>query len=172
MKKLHELIASLVYLAGGEMAGRVRLQKILYLLDFKGLDSGAGYFYHHYGPYSEDLWNAVSDAKFYEELEEITVMPEGWSTPYSVFKAEKPSSIPDSFGRLSRMEVEELLSKLKSVNSTVLELAATAHWLESVEKVPDWKDEIERRKSGKTKQGRLARAVKLLEELELEPATS
>ena len=70
MTKLHELVADLVLLAGGELTGRVRLQKIMYLLDHKGMESGAGYFYYHYGPYSEDLWDAVSDAKFFDGLRE------------------------------------------------------------------------------------------------------
>jgi uncharacterized protein len=172
MAKLHELVADLVLLAGGELTGRVRLQKILYLLDHKGLNSGAGYIYYHYGPYSEDLWDAVSDAKFFDGLREETVLPDGWMTPYSVFKLAEHRSMPGKIGGMTTEEACKLLVKLKGVNSTVLELASTVHWLAFVEQVPDWKAEIEVRKAGKTGQGRLDKAVRLLDELGLAPATN
>ena len=169
MAKLHELVADLVLLAGGELTGRVRLQKIMYLLDNKGLSSGASYFYYHYGPYSEDLWDAVSDAKFFDGLREETSSPDGHVNSFSTFKMPLPRDTPDKVGELSASEVEKLLMKLKDVNSTVLELASTAHWLAFVEQVPDWKSEIEIRKAGKTGQGRLEKAIRLLDELELAP---
>jgi len=173
MAKLHELVADLVKLAGGELTGRVRLQKIVYLLDQKGLGSGAGYIYYHYGPYSEDLWDAVSDAKLFEELrEETTVSPDGWATPYSVFKLNDPRKRPDVLGGLPADEASSLLAKLRGVNSTVLELAATVHWLACVERVPNWRTEIELRKAGKTGQGRLDGAVELLKDLGLAPTTN
>lgn len=168
MSKLHEVVADLVMLAGGKLTGRVRLQKIMYLLDNKGLDSGAAYFYHHYGPYSEDLWDAVSDAKFFEGLHEEVVSSDGW-TPYSVFEMTENRTLPDRVSGMSAEDARQYLDKLKNVNSTVLELASTIHWLTFVEKVPDWKSEIEVRKAGKTSQGRLEKALVLLKELGLAP---
>jgi len=44
------------------------------------------------------------------------------------------------------------------------------HWLAFVEKVPDWRAEIEVRKAGKTSNGRLDKALELLGELNLAPA--
>lgn len=172
MAKLHELVTDLVQLAGGELTGRVRLQKIVYLLDRKGLDSGADYIYYHYGPYSEDLWDAVSDAKFFEILLEESVHVDNWSTPYSVFKLAGQREIPREIGGMSVDEARKLLTKLKSINSTVLELASTVHWLAFVEQVPDWRAEIEVRKAGKTGQDRLERAVRLLNELDLAPTAT
>ena len=72
-------------------------------------------------------------------------------------------------GNMPEIEARKLIRKLKPVSSTVLELAATVHWLASVEKVPDWKTEVVRRKSEKTKQGRLAQSVELLRNLDLAP---
>lgn len=168
MAKLHELVADLVQVAGGELTGRVRLQKIIYLLDHKGLHSGASYIYYHYGPYSEDLWDAVSDAKFFEGLREDSAS-DGSSPPYSVFKLVQQRRLNDKVGDLPVDTARELLTKLKSINSTVLELASTIHWLAFVERVPNWKSEIEVRKAGKTGQGRLEKAEKLLKELNLAP---
>lgn len=46
---------------GGELVGKVRLQKTVYLLDQLGLNSGFSYEYHHYGRYSEELAEQVVD---------------------------------------------------------------------------------------------------------------
>jgi uncharacterized protein len=56
-------IPSLVVAAGGQVPGRVRLQKIVYLLDQIGLESGFTFEYHHYGPYSEGLAEQVEDER-------------------------------------------------------------------------------------------------------------
>jgi uncharacterized protein YwgA len=169
MRKLHEMVANLVELAGGELVGRIRFQKIVYLLDSLGLGSGATYTYYHYGPYSEELWDAVSDAKFFDGLREETAPLDGGVALYSVFKLDQRRPVPEMIGGLPKNRAREILTKLKDVNSTVLELASTIHWLAFVERVPDWRSEIELRKAGKTGQGRLERAVRVLKELDLSP---
>ena len=170
MAKLHELIADIVRLADGELTGRIRLQKIVYLLDQKGLKSGADYTYHYYGPYSEFVADAISDAKFWGRLEEKTEFRQSDGAPYSVFKASSSDEL-DRLGGLNASQARAMLSELKPLNSTVLELAATVHWLAFVEKVSDWRTEIERRKSGKTANGRLEKALQLLSDLELAPTS-
>lgn len=170
MPKLHEIVADLVQASDG-LVGRVRLQKLIYLLDQKGLNSGAAYFYHHYGPYSDDVWDAVADAKFFEGLKEET-STSGEPTPSSVFSLRGHRQLSACVGDLPADEVSEFLKKLKYENSTVLELAATVHWLAFVENVADWRTEIERRKAGKTGYGRLGKALKLLQELELAPRST
>lgn len=169
MPKLHELVADLVELAGGELVGRIRFQKIVYLLDHLGLNSDASYIYYHYGPYSEDLWDAVSDAKFFEGLREETSSPDGGNALYSIFKLSERRDLPAMIGGIPTNQARELLAKLKDVNSTVLELASTIHWLAFVERVPDWRAEVEVRKAGKTGHGRLEKALRVLRELELSP---
>ena len=61
-------IPSLVVAAGGQVPGRVRLQKIVYLLDQIGLESGFTFEYHHYGPYSEALAEQVEDDQIFGNL--------------------------------------------------------------------------------------------------------
>lgn len=168
MTSLHELIADMVTLADGELTGRIRLQKIVYLLDQLGLKSGAHYIYHHYGPYSENVADAISDAKFWGDLEEATDFRQSDGAPYSIFKVRGKRELTE-LGGLDLQRARSLLAKLKPINSTILELAATAHWLANVEKVSDWRSEIERRKAGKTTGGRLDRAVQLLDDLGLAP---
>jgi len=74
------------------------------------------------------------------------------------------------FGRLDATKAGQVIRKLADTNVTVLELAATAHWLATVEKVPDWKKEIVRRKGPKTENNRLDKALDLLCDLRLPPA--
>lgn len=168
MPQLDDLIVGTVALSGGEIVGRIRLQKTFYLLEQLGMKSGVPFEYHHYGPYSEPVSDAVTDAKFWGHLEEIVKFRVADGAPYSTFKTEDPA--PDRLGELSAEEARRYLEKFRIYSSTVLELAATAHWLAYVEKVPDWRKEIKARKAGKTENGRLDKAVLLLREIGLAPA--
>ena len=63
-----------------------------------------------------------------------------------------------------------MVKRLANENVTVLELAATVHWLVTYERIKDWEGEIRRRKGTKNDNGRLVRAVELLCNLGLAPA--
>jgi hypothetical protein len=88
---------------------------------------------------------------------------------YSIFVANQ-SDNPPSFSYLVDEALRDRAKKLASANVTVLELAATAHWLKQVEKIEDWRTEIVRRKGSKTADGRLEEALALLQELKLPPS--
>lgn len=168
MPQLDDLIVGTVALSGGEIVGRIRLQKTLYLLDQLGMGSGVAFEYHHYGPYSEPISDAVTDAKFWGHLKEIVNSRVADGAPYSTFRTDFPA--PDHLGALNADDARRYLDKFRNCSSTVLELAATAHWLAFVEKVPDWRKEIKARKAGKIENGRLDKAVSLLQEIGLAPA--
>jgi hypothetical protein len=55
-------------------------------------------------------------------------------------------------------------------SATVLELAATIHWLAEVEGRADWREELVRRKGVKAQQGRDEKALDVLRSLGLPPA--
>jgi uncharacterized protein len=169
MTNLNDIVVDIVALSGGALTGRIRLQKIAYLLDQLGMDSGAEFGYHHYGPYSEPVTDAIADAKFFGNLREKIEFRQSDGGPYSIFKADKPAAEVVKLGELSSADAERYLQILGPANSTVLELAATVHWLTVVEKIADWRHEIEVRKPGKTKSGRLEKAVELLGKLDLAP---
>ena len=166
MAKLDDVVVGIVALAGGELIGRIRLQKIVYLLEQKGLKSGARFAYHHYGPYAEPISDAVTDAKFWGRLKETMAFRQVDGAPFSKFSTEEA---PPRLGAIDLDQARPLVKKLASETSTVLELAATIHWLATREQVPDWRSELERRKPGKTGSGRRERALTLLKELELAP---
>lgn len=170
MPELDQLVVGTVALAGGELVGRIRLQKVVYLLDQLGMNSGAPFEYHHYGPYSEAISDAVTDAKFWGHISEAVRFRGADGAPYSSFKTEPETPEPAQLGDLGAEDAKKYLAKFTGCTSTVLELAATVHWLAFVEQVPNWRAEIEVRKSGKTSNGRLAKALALLGDLNLAPA--
>lgn len=163
------LLVQVVQLAGGELVGRVRLQKIFYLLDQLGLNSELDYEYHHYGPYADELASDLINALLRGELHEEVQYRVNDGARYSIFRlGEKAARKPiTAIGKLGADRAKALIEKFKSVDATVLELAATIHWLKKTEKVADWKTEIKDRKGPKTERGRLAQAEALLREVGL-----
>ncbi len=165
MQQFDDLIVGAVALSGGELVGRIRMQKVVYLLEQLGMGGGIPFEYHHYGPYSEGVSDAVTDAKFWGNIEEVVNFRVSDGAPYSTFKT--TTAAPDKLGQLDANEAKRFLKKFSGQTSTVLELAATAHWLAQVEKVADWRSEIAARKAGKTGSGNLERAQTLLQEIGL-----
>ena len=160
-------VRSLVAAAGGELVGKIRLQKVVYLLDQLGLDSGFSYQYHHYGPYSAGLVEEVDDELVLQRLHEEQRHRKGDGVPYVVYKATmdeaaEAASIAERFGAE--------LSDMQTCSATVLELAATIHWLAFKEARTDWREELVRRKTVKTENGRTEQALALLDRLRLAPA--
>lgn len=165
---LPELLVDVVALSGGRLVGRTRMQKTVYILDAKGLNSGAAYFYHNYGPFSDEVANGISDSKFRGQLVEKVGQRQSDGSPFSIFETEKPADQVQQVGDLDRDQAIALLQRLAGFNSTVLELAATIHWLATVEQVDDWRSELKKRKGSKTAAGRMEKAEAALAELGLE----
>jgi len=161
-----QLITSVLASAGGEIVGRVRLQKVVYLLDQLGLNTGFSYSYHHYGPYSADLVDAVDGAKAFRLIEEQTRHRRSDGVPFSVYKL-APNCELDELGELGALRLRSSVDLMSAYSATVLELAATIHWLRTKETVEDWRAELVRRKGVKTQEGRAEEAVELLRRLGL-----
>jgi uncharacterized protein YwgA len=164
-------VADIVAATGGRLVSRVRLQKLAYLLDQIGGKSGFHYVYHYYGPYSRDLDTAILDAEADGLVTERIEHRQRDGAHYSIFQARFDTD-QHPFCYLESEALRERAKRLASEHVTVLELAATAHWLKQVEKVEDWRSEIVRRKGTKTSDGRLDEAMRLLTELGLPPATA
>ena len=165
-------IPSLVVAAGGQVPGRVRLQKIVYLLDQIGLESGFTFEYHHYGPYSEALAEQVEDDRIFRKLEVEPRRRVTDGVPYVVFHASQPGDGERLETRPAADRIIKALPKLMKTSATVLELAATIHWLAVVERRADWRDELVRRKGVKTRQERDEKALDILRSLGLPPAAT
>lgn len=143
-------IAELIRDAGGEIVGRTRLQKVAYLLELAGLGVGFDFDYHHYGPYSEELADAVRVAKAFELIseEERQTTWGGW---FSIFKLNSDIGHADTkravFARTAA-----------GIDAVELELAATAAYLASVDESKDPWGETAELKPEKASNGRLDRA--------------
>lgn len=168
MTDREHIVSAVLSAAGGEMVGRVRLQKAVYLLDRLGLNSGFSFDYHHYGPFSRDLDNATADAKAFGLVDERFEQRQSDGATYSVFSLKGAPASP-RFGKLSAERARDLARRFVQTNVTVLELAATIDWLWREEKYRDWRSELIKRKGAKVRSGRLEKAVQLLEELNLAP---
>lgn len=165
-READRLVAEIVAAAGGRIVGRVRLQKIFYLLDRLGLSSGFSYDYHHYGPYSADLTEAVQDATIFGFIAEKTERRVSDGVPYSIF--EQPTITPGpQMGALEQSCASSALRQMQQEPALVLELAATIDWLKNVERIVGWEQELRRRKGAKADGGRVERAVALLAKLGL-----
>lgn len=172
MMEREHIVAAVVAAGGGALIGRVRLQKTVYLLDQLGLNSAFGFDYHHYGPYSAELDSAMADAKAFDLVEEEYGFRQSDGARYSIFKLKTGADEAvrgEALGRLGREQAEQLVQKFAETNVTVLELAATVHWLWRFEGCADWRSEIAKRKNVKVQGGRLERALELLNELRLAP---
>jgi len=167
------VVATLLKAAGGELTGSVRFQKAVYLLDQLGLDTGFRYEYQNYGPFSPDLDNAVADAKALSYVQEYIGRREIDGARYSTFKLNpNDTDLPVHIGQLGLEDLKEHLQKFVNADVTVLELAATAHWLAAEERIDDWQDELLRRKTIRAQGDRLERALELLRDVGLPPAAA
>ena len=151
-------VAALVSLNGGRMVGKTRLQKTVYLLKECGIDLGFDFDYHHYGPYSEELSIASSDAVALGILN--LEWHNAYGNEYAVFSVAGPASV-NGLGA----EAAAMLKILGQYDATVLELAATADFLEKNGYADNAWEETERRKASKVTPTRVKNSKKLLEEL-------
>lgn len=169
MREREDVAAAVIAAAGGALTGRVRLQKTVYLLDRLGLNSGFSFDYHHYGPFSRDLDNAMADAKAFGLVDEDFDRRQSDGASYSIFRLKREAKA-DAYGDLGADEACRLVRLFAGTNVTVLELAATVDWLARVEGYADWRAEITKRKGVKVQNGRLEKALDLLRALNLAPS--
>lgn len=158
-----DLVVGLVALNGGQVVGKTRLQKTVFLLKQHGLGSNLEFFYHNYGPFSSELAEAVDCAVSSRRIQ-AHEQPGYHGVPYSVF--ETTESPPSRLGALDRDRIEQLLVKLERHSAIELELAATMLFLKNAG-YPD--SEVDSRvrdlKPSKATEDRLRKAHGLLEAL-------
>jgi uncharacterized protein YwgA len=150
--------AKIVSTAGGEIVGTTRLQKVGCLLELVGAGVGFRFAYHLFGPYSEDLSIAATDAHALGliQVEEKTA---AWGGRYSIYRASASRQPDVPLGVLS------LAKAAVAADSVALELAVTAAFLAKNRSNQPW-EEVASRKQGKATPDRLARAKHLYAKLE------
>ncbi|MDE0521093.1 MAG: hypothetical protein OXH79_03955 [Boseongicola sp.] len=164
MMDLAEYAAAVVDIAGGQVVGKTRLQKIVYLLEAKGLGCDLDFDYHNFGPYSADLAFAVHDAEALGYLS--TDEKRGYhEVPYTIFTANPESpKFEENDRRPERMDAVKVMENCSAV---VLELAATAVYLKDNGYANSAWEEVRRRKGIKASSARLSAAKELVQSLQL-----
>jgi uncharacterized protein len=144
-KQSWEKAADIVAAAGGQIVGRTKFQKIAYLLELAGLGNDFKFEYRHYGPYSEDLSDAVKIANAFGLVKEEERRAE-WGGMYSIFSTDReaPGGQKATFTRTAA-----------TVGAIELELAATAAYLYAVERCTTPWEETKRRKPEKATPDRI-----------------
>lgn len=158
------VLEDIVALNGGQLVGKTRLQKTLYILQAVGVKLGYEFDYHHYGPYSEQIVEDAKWAVFLGKMEESQNL--GFhQVPYTVFKTSR--NPPDSVFGTSAEKVRSVLGLLNEYSAVVLELAATHLYLEKSGFAENAEQELISRKSAKATSERLAKSRELLGKLGL-----
>ena len=121
-----DAVAHLVYLHGGELVGRTRLQKSGYFLERCGIGWGFDFEYHNYGPYSVDLAYAADLGVRNHKLT-AEDRPSGYGIPFTIYRASENAGA--AAGDYRDSERRELLSILRNAKPVPLELAATFEFL-------------------------------------------
>ena len=152
-----EEVAKIISLAGGEIIGRTRLQKVGCLLDLVGAGSGFEFSYHIYGPYSEELSIAATDADALDMID-VDDRVAAWGGRYSVYhtKLDFPSSDPS---------IKSLANRAAQADSVALELAVTAAFLAANGHRDAW-DEVAERKHAKATPDMMSKARALYKEFQ------
>lgn len=155
-KQAWDKAAAIVRDAGGRIVGRTKLQKIAYLLELSGLGEGFQFEYRHYGPYSEELAEAIRMAGAFGLVAEDERQAD-WGGVYSIY-----SSAGSSGHSGARMQFARAAAQIGAVE---LELAATAAYLSSVERSADPWGETSKLKPEKATPARLHAAKLALRDL-------
>lgn len=135
LEALRNALASIVAIVEqeGELQGRVRLQKLGYLLQQRGFQPLAStrFSYHHYGPYSDQLAGALEQAVVSGLVEEVQ---RDSSTGRKLYTYKLNRAHPDyehlDLPDADVAEVQDFMKSSKDAHWRTLELAATVVYLE------------------------------------------
>jgi uncharacterized protein len=162
------LIQEVFKASNGRIVGRIRLQKIFYLLEQLGLNSGLRFSYHHYGPYSEELAHKLFIAEILDKVIAENEEVSNAGATYSIFNLKiEPNDPLEQVGAIPFKKALSAITAMKEPTSVVIELAATIHWLKHKEVYEDWKAELKIRKPTKATDNNIDLATKLLGDIEL-----
>lgn len=116
----------------GKLEGRVRIQKIMYLLRRSAPEvlEGVNFYYHHYGPFSPTVVDSVMGALSWRVLDQRveTYGDDIQRYVYSPGPGFEQSAEP--LDPSSKSAVTRLVGQLKKEHWRTLELAATVDFLE------------------------------------------
>ncbi|HEY8375676.1 MAG TPA: hypothetical protein VIK91_04265 [Nannocystis sp.] len=122
----------------GVLQGRVRIQKIMYLLrrSHPPLLDGVNFFYHHYGPYSSEVAGSLSHALSWRVLEQRVESFDEEMQRYEYRLGSGAANSAEPLDPASREIVTRVVKTVDGEHWRTLELAATIDFLEQSEHTP------------------------------------
>jgi uncharacterized protein len=114
--------------------GRVRIQKIMYLLRRRhpALLGGVNFFYHHYGPYSSEVVRGVNEALSWRVLKERVESFDDEMQRYEYTVGEvRANAAP--LEPAEKAAVAAVIKEVRGEHWRTLELAATVDFLEQAQ---------------------------------------
>ncbi|WP_133768366.1 hypothetical protein [Enterovirga rhinocerotis] len=124
-------LIGLVDAAGGQIDARIKIQKEAYLLAAYGAVrfNLTAFAYHHYGPYSREISDALQFAVSSNLLFESKEQGSGAGVKYSYRMTSAGRNFLDHVGKFGEREIR-LVRELSTFHWRALELAATILFLE------------------------------------------
>jgi uncharacterized protein YwgA len=107
-----------------KVEGKKRLQKLVFLLDQAGFESGASFLLKDYGPFSREVESAADIMSVFGDLAEQPVQ-----TGYSNYIAIE-YSLPDTEGVSPSKEMVDIVEFLDRFRTVELEIASTIRFFE------------------------------------------
>jgi uncharacterized protein YwgA len=124
--KIAQALAAVLKISG-TLAGRVRVQKVAYLLQQKGMHELADveFEFHHYGPYSEEVASVLSQAVDANIIVEKTVSFDDEWQRFEYTLSPRGSEYVAMVGEDSMSLIKTVVSETVDQHWRTLELAAT-----------------------------------------------
>ncbi len=146
---------------GRKIVGRTRLQKTVKLLQRRGFPTTYGYTIYFYGPYSEELHSGLRLLDSFGLVSEEEHLAQDGTTYYTITATED--------AELADIEpYRPLIDRLAQTDLIVLELAATYDAFRELGcDHDDAMRRLRRKKGSKCDDGRDAKALELLKQIEL-----
>ena len=121
----------------GVLEGRVRIQKIMYLLRRSSpeLLDGVNFYYHHYGPFSSTVVDSVAGALSWRVLEQQVKTFSDDKQRYEYVLGPGAAESAEPLDDPSKAVVTRLVNHVKTEHWRTLELAATIDFLEQSEQL-------------------------------------
>lgn len=134
---LASVLALLVTESGG-LEGRLRVQKLMYLLQRKGVRALEPVFfeYHRYGPFSTEVVDLLNEGVRSRIVEEHREQDGDWQK-YTYRPEANAERYANKVDGTTRALVGEVLDACRGAHWRTLELAATSDFLRRAEKL-DW----------------------------------
>jgi uncharacterized protein YwgA len=130
-------LLALIVQKTGRLVGRLRVQKLMYLLQQKGAQPLQPFFfeYHHYGPFSAEVADVIKDAvrsKIMKESKDSD--DDGWKR-FEYQPDEHAEEYAARVDSATRALVKKVLDVCNGAHWRTLELAATADFLRHADRL-------------------------------------